>query len=61
MTTAAEAVQLLKPFFIENPAHYMPWTALALRHYLAAAEEAGVEPDVRKMAEVIAAFARENE
>jgi tetratricopeptide (TPR) repeat protein len=57
---AEEAVQLLTPFFIENPSHYMHWTTLALGHYLGAAEEAGLEPDLSKMTQVIAVLAREN-
>jgi tetratricopeptide (TPR) repeat protein len=59
LTAAEEAVQLLTPFFVENPSHYMEWTALALGQYLGTAEEVGMEPDMGKMAKVIAAFARE--
>jgi tetratricopeptide (TPR) repeat protein len=60
LTAAAEAVELLKPFFLENPEYYEGWTTLALRHYLGAAEEARMEPDLGKIGDVIAAFAREN-
>jgi tetratricopeptide (TPR) repeat protein len=61
LKAAEEAVQLLTPFFIDSPSQYTHWTALALRHYWAAAEEAGIEPDLTKIAKVIAVFARENE
>lgn len=61
LTAAEEALRLLTPHFLENPSHYMQWTALALSHYLGAAEEAGMEPDLEKVAAIAAVFARGNE
>lgn len=61
LAAAEEAVELLTPFFVDNPEAYWTWTTLALGNYMRACEGAGREPDLRKVAKVVAAFARRNE
>lgn len=57
LTSAAEAVKLLTPFFREQPERYLQWTTLAVGHYLGAAEDAGEEPDLELVAAVATVFA----
>ena len=45
LAATQEAVEILKPFFLQQPLAFSSWLAIMLRNYARNAEEAGQEPD----------------
>jgi tetratricopeptide (TPR) repeat protein len=60
LKSAEEAMRLLTPYVLETPEHYREWITAAVGNYLGAAGETGMEPDMGKVAEIVAALARDD-